>query len=104
MDNQNDETQPEGPWWVKFATLFGVPALIAVYLVYSLVSGQSAMLGNIERMLYAQQAQVAEVAVVARETAAATTAVSLRIEAYMRQICVNSADSPAERNACLSIR
>ena len=109
MDTLLEPTTPttapaEGPWWVKFATFFGVPALLAVYLVWSLVSGQGEVLGRIERMLYAQQAQVSEVASVARETAAATTAVSIRIESYMRQICVNGAKTQADRNTCLSVR
>jgi len=94
----------EGPWWVKFATFFGVPALIAVYLVYSLVSGQGAMLGNIERMLYAQQAHVATVAQVTRDTATMTAAAATRMQQILTQICVNSADTVKERNACLNIK
>ena len=101
---QPTQTETEGPWWIKFATAFGVPALLAVYFAWSMVTGQGAMLANIEKMLYAQQAQVNEVASIARETATIATATSLRIETYMRQICVNSAKTVAERNICLSVR
>ena len=94
--------QPENV--LRFATMFGVPALLALYFAWALVSGQAAVLGNIERMLYAQQAQVKEVADVARETAITTMAAQARIEGYMRQICVNGAETNAERNACLSVR
>lgn len=100
-----DPTEKEdGPWWVKFATLFGVPALIAVYLVWSLASDQGAVLRRIEQMLYAQQAQVTEVANVAKETSVVTAAASVRMQQILTQICVNSAETVQERNACLNIR
>ena len=104
--DRRQPTQPEseGPWWIKFATAFGVPALLAVYFAWSIVSGQNVILNNIERMLYAQQTQVSEIVSISRESAIAAAATSLRIEAYMRQICVNSADTPVERNTCLSVR
>jgi hypothetical protein len=101
---QPTASEPEGPWWIRFATVFGVPALLAIYFSWSMVSGQSTILHNIERLLYAQEAQISEVAEVARKTAEISTASSLRIESYMRQICVNSAKSQTERNICLSVR
>jgi hypothetical protein len=94
----------EGPWWIKFATFFGVPALLAVYLVWSLASGQGAVLQNIERMLYAQQEKVNEVANVAKETSNITAAATARMQQILVQICVNSAETVQERNACLNIR
>ena len=82
---------------VKFATLFGVPALLAVYFAWFLTSSQARSLDNIEHMLADQRVQLAQIASIVHENSAVTMAV-------LRQTCVNSAKSTVERNACLSAR
>ena len=92
------------PWWVSAITTFGVPAAIAMYLVWALVSGQTNILIDIQTTLHGQRSMVAEVAAVTKSTAEEARTARARQEEYLRLLCVNTAKSQADRNACLSVR
>ena len=81
------------PWWVRAITVFGVPAAIAMYLVWALVSGQTTALAQISATLQAQKTSISEVA-----------ALTARMESYLRLLCVNTSKTQAERNSCLTVR
>ena len=92
------------PWWVRATTIFGVPAVIALYLVWAITTGQMAILTRIEATLQAQKAAVAEVAALTESTTANQEDSNRRQEVYLRLLCVNSAKTQADRNTCLTVR
>lgn len=65
------------PWWVRAATLLGVPSLIALYLLWFLTSTVTAKL---DRHMGDE----------------------LRSHALLRQICLNTARTPGDARACIA--
>lgn len=64
-----------GPWWVRFAERFGIPALFAIVLLYFLV-------GHVD----------AEIHLILEHTTDQ--------QRYLRQICVNTSQTAAELSNC----
>lgn len=96
--------QSPTPWWMQAVERFGVPAAFAGYLIWQLVGGQATLLKNINETLLAQKGAVANVAVVTTKTAIDAEAARIRLEGYLRLVCVNTARTSADRNTCLSVR
>lgn len=101
-DSPNAE--PSMPWWVRGITVFGVPAAIAMYLVWALVNSNTVALSQMSANLEAQKTAIAEVASVTRVTTLDAKESALRVESYLRLLCVNTAKSFADRQTCLTVR
>jgi hypothetical protein len=90
------------PAWIRAAAFLGVPALIAIFLVYSLVIGLVRRVTDIESTQQVQgrilDALVAEAAQGAQEARAQHAL----LERLMRQACASAAASPEARAACLA--
>ena len=89
------------PWWVAAISTFGVPAAIAMYLVYVLTTGQTQALNTVAGKLDATDKKTAAIADIVRQELVMSNA---RIEGYLRILCVNGAKTQPERNACLTVR
>lgn len=70
------------PPWARVTAVVGIPGLIAIYLVYVLATGLPAKLDAH-----------------ARESTAEAT----KIRQLLKQICVNTADTPEARSACWNV-
>jgi hypothetical protein len=94
-----DPKQPEASW-AQILYKYGVPAVIALYLVYSLENGVKTLLAQIDRT------QHQHVSDSHRQTDLLKDAKdsSIRTEGYLRLLCVNTAVTNADRAACLSVR
>lgn len=68
-----------GPWWVRAITTVGVPSAMALGLVYWLTTSMSQALSLHEEHSAERVRELTGV---------------------MRQICVNTADTPADRTGC----
>lgn len=95
-----DIDKVEGPWWARFATIFGVPALLALYFSWALVSGQSLKLEAIERKIDAQ----AQLSNIHLSTFLEMRDSSRRQEQLLRILCVSTAKTETVRDTCLAIK
>jgi hypothetical protein len=71
-----------------------------LYLVYALVNGGLSLLANIDT------AQQKHIVVTDKQTDLLNDAKasSIRVEGYLRLVCVNTAKNPIDRSSCLSLR
>ena len=92
------------PWWVRSITMFGVPAAIAMYLVWALVSGQTAALQAINTTIQAHHSAALPAIAQVLESANEAKMDRLRLEQYLRLLCVNTAKNTSDRTTCLSVR
>lgn len=88
---------PTGPWWLKVVYAFGIPAAIALYLVYVVSTTQAATMASIKSTVeqHATANLLSDVEV---------KAAMIRQEGYLRLLCVNTSKSIGDRNSCLSVR
>jgi hypothetical protein len=101
-----DELSPSngngGPWWVKILTQVGVPAGIAIFLVYFLAWEQSARMASIDASLVKanyDMSQFVKDQNAATETQRRAADTTTRL---LRSICQNTAKNDAAREACLA--
>lgn len=99
--NQGDQGIPGSgmnmPWWVRAISVFGVPASIALYLVWTLNGTQARTLdtmreGQIKHNIESAQSNLD------------TKASSARVETYLRVICGLQAKTKEDKNTCNSVR
>ena len=95
---QKDENG--SPAWLQLVLKVGVPAAIALYLVYTVAGSNTTLLANIDK---AQHEHMVDSAV-QTELLKDAKASSFRMEGYLRLVCVNTAKNDAERASCLSLR
>ena len=88
------------PWFVEFAYKFGIPATIAVYLVWQLSTTYSTKLEALADKHERHQQEAQKQTDILEQTQDS----NYRIEGYLRILCVNAAQDLAERNTCLSVR
>lgn len=91
------EVPSNAPWWVKTISVVGVPAAIALYLVYVLSNGAVTAITNIDTNVKTHAAAEATHDHEQRES-------SSRMENYLRLLCLNTAKTNSDRNTCLSVR
>lgn len=110
-DDNDDSSSPNVPAWMKAVYVFGVPAAIAMFLVWIVAGTQSskldaigqsqaAMVGKIDAHVVAAQVS----ADAARMAAEEVRSNGLRLERYLQLMCINTARTVAERNSCLNVR
>lgn len=92
--------KPEGPWWARFATIFGVPALLALYFAWALVTGQQAAIASIETKLDAHT----QLSNMHLSTFIEMRDSSRRTEQLLRILCVSTAKTDVVRDTCLAIK
>jgi hypothetical protein len=91
--------QNDTPQWLQAIYKLGVPSVIALYAVYSLVNGGLTVLAQIDR---AQQQHNVD-AVTQTEILREMKESSRRTEGYLRLLCLNTAKT-IDRASCLSLR
>lgn len=95
--NEQSSQIAQGPWWVRLIYTVGVPACIAMYLVYSLVSGQAATISAMAKTVDTHAA-------ISQVTLEELKTISNRQETYLRLLCANTSKTIADRNTCLTVR
>lgn len=85
------------PSWARVAAWVGFPVAAAAFLLWFIVSIQSAQLGRIEASLQEQSKANASVA----SHLAAETEQSWTLVGLMQRICINTAKNDADRMACV---
>lgn len=85
------------PTWVRSIALVGVPSAIALYLVYVLASFATVGLADLNRQMDAHADAMIRHDADAKGQLEALTRVLLRI-------CINTAQSPEDRQRCLGDR
>ena len=76
----------QGPAWVRLTVLLGVPAVIAMFLVYSMVGSVTAKLISIEMKLdYHETQRLRDMS---------------SMNAFLYAICLNGAQTEVERARC----
>lgn len=68
-----------GPWWVRAIGMVGVPSAMALWFVYWMTTGMSQAISTHEERSAERVRELTSV---------------------MRQICVNTAETPADRSGC----
>lgn len=86
----NGETNGNGnsPWWVKALYQFGVPAGIAMFLVYRLTAG------------IPQASDVSDIKDALAVHVSTTNTELVNIRLLLRSICYNTSDGEKARAAC----
>jgi hypothetical protein len=103
-----EETPPtvvkSSPWWLQGIVTLGVPAAIALYLVWFIASNQTAAINKMTDTVteHSHQSAIAAAAAVVIQNDMRDT--NVRVEAYMRLLCVNGAKTTTDRNICLSVK
>jgi hypothetical protein len=96
------------PWWVRAITVFGVPAAIALFLVWTMASKQTAALETIATGLAdhnrGDATATADIRAAATEVRDVLRDTNIRMESYLRIMCVNAAKNVTDRSTCLSVR
>lgn len=90
----------DAPWWVTLTLKVGVPAAIAMFLVYLLAVDVRGANARIERTL-ADHITIGPAMIRMLEDHERS---DIRLETYARLNCVHAAKTQAERDACLSVR
>ncbi len=96
-DNGNGSQQPA---WLQTILKVGVPSAIALFLVYTLATNNSTALANVERSQQQHAVDVTRHTELLREVKDS----SLRMEIYLRMMCIRLSKTADDRNTCLSIR
>ena len=90
----------DGPAWLTLALKAGIPALIAVYLVWNLSSGNQTLLAQIDRTQHQHTTDTQ----VQTEMLKILIDSAMRTEGYNRLICYNTSKTDVDRAACLTVR
>lgn len=97
--NGNGDAKYLGPAWLRATVILGVPAVIALYLVFQMANVQTArILINGER-IGTLQGDFNEHAVLVNQHATETRTGFEGIHRLLRQICINTSDSLAAARA-----
>lgn len=101
-DRRGDESGL--PWQIRSIIALGVPAAIALFLVWFVAAKQGEALPRIEQKIDGHIEATKGLADAIKSNSDGQHQHSERIEGYMRLLCVNSAKNTAERNTCLNVR
>lgn len=88
------------PWQLKAIMTVGVPSAIALFLVWSLANNFGIAQASTNKMLMDHIAVAPAMMRMLEEHKDS----DIRLENYLRRICVNAARTAAERESCLSVR
>lgn len=95
----NDST----PWYVKFTYTYGIPSVIAIYLLYFIVNTMDARLLGVNTKLDIIRESLIEHKADMNRSIEATAVMNGQMvftNLILQRICVNTASSPVERNNC----
>ncbi len=95
----NTNTENTGPVWAQAIYKFGVPSVIALYLIYSLVNGGSAMLANVDRSLQAHIAETASQIKLLEDIKDS----SRRMELFLQLDCIRNSKTQVDRDICTTV-
>jgi hypothetical protein len=86
------------PWILRFAYVFGIPALLSVYLIWLMSTRIETQLSAIEAGMMATRTDQAYMLKISGEQ----TARLENIYRLLQRICVNGATTPSDRASCFS--
>ena len=86
------------PWLLRFAYVFGIPALLSVYLIWLMSTRIETQLNAIEAAAAATRIDQAYVLKLNDEQTVRLD----QIYRLLQRICVNSATTPEQRASCFS--
>lgn len=89
-------TLEQYPWILRFAYIFGIPALLSVYLIWLMATRIETKLNSIEATLQAAKVDDAYVLKMSGDQAESLD----QIYRLLQRICVNSATTPQDRAGC----
>ena len=95
------------PWQVRALAVIGFPAAAAAFLLWMMagvLSEGAKALPRIEQKIDAHMESTKSILSDMATEARLLNDHRMRLEAYLRLVCVNSATSPQERANCLSVR
>lgn len=84
------------PWYIKFLYTFGIPATLAIYLVWFMVNRVDTNLDKINNTLAFHQVEMSANLKQTEETKAQLLLTNL----LLQRICVNTAVNQQARNNC----
>jgi hypothetical protein len=86
--------------WPRIVFLFGIPSAIALYLVWFLTANVAVGVGEMRDMLKKHEAEDAASRAETLDHYRTTASDNERIRVLLRQICVNTATSEAQKAEC----
>lgn len=92
------------PWWVRAMATYGVGTAIGAYLLWWVTTTVAAGITGVSQHIADHEdrtsRQVQDIASQVRAATAVIEGRDQRLERLLRQICVNTADTRVDRDAC----
>lgn len=83
--------------WVSLVYKYGVPAALAVYLVWNMSTSQASAIAAMSKTIETHSA----ISVLTSDDLKAS---SIRQEVYLRLLCINTAKTSDAQRSCLTVR